>query len=345
MTRVDNEKTTFGRMRLPLVATALSLALLVTVACTGDAGAEGPDGSIGPPGRPGLTGERGPQGQTGPQGLAGSQGVAGSQGSAGPQGTQGPEGPGVPLEEVQGMVEEAVANFVPIPGAAPSPFVIAAGGRLYDNWISEIGASAPLTNQPLWADQSTNTRGGSDSYRCTECHGWDYKGAGGAYSSGSHFTGFTGVMRAGRTLTRDDLATVLNGSFNFKHDFGQVLSDSQVEALAAFLDIGLVDYSEFIVYETKKPRGTPDLANGQLRYSRTCSNCHGNDGLEINFGGAGSPEYIGDIASANPWEFLHKVLFGQPGPKAEEMPAVSTRGWTDQDLVDLLGYAQALFTE
>jgi thiosulfate dehydrogenase len=235
------------------------------------------------------------------------------------------------------MVAEALAATG---GVAVDVDLIAAGGRIYDNWMSETGIEALPGDHPLWATQSTNTRVGPSTYRCKECHGWDYKGAAGAYGSGSHFTGFTGVMKTGKSLTVEDIVAVLKGGFNADHDFRYDISRSNLNALATFLHDGLKNYSDLIDYETKLPRGIPILANGQTRYSRTCSSCHGSDGKGINFGSESSPTYIGDIATGNPWEFLHKSLYGQPGESA--MPAVSTRGWTDQDLTDLLAYAQSL---
>ncbi|MGE5123820.1 MAG: hypothetical protein ACM3H7_04830, partial [Acidobacteriaceae bacterium] len=90
---------------------------------------------------------------------------------------------------------------IPIPGAVPigegeptSSSSASRGGRLYDNWWVEAGVDEPTSDQPLWASQTTNTRSGSDTWRCKECHGWDYKGADGAYGSGSHMTGFPGVF-------------------------------------------------------------------------------------------------------------------------------------------------------
>src|SRR3989304_10438538 len=76
-------------------------------------------------------------------------------------------------------------------GPAGNP---ARGGQLYDEWWAVLGTEAPAADQPLWATQTTNTRSGGDTWRCKECHGWDYKGKDGAYGSGSHLTGFFGVM-------------------------------------------------------------------------------------------------------------------------------------------------------
>lgn len=85
------------------------------------------------------------------------------------------------------------------------------GGLLYDKWWAvgeeddhehddhEASGAAPEGDHPLWATQSTNERSGGDTWRCKECHGWDYKGADGAYGDGSHFTGFVGVLQMSGT--------------------------------------------------------------------------------------------------------------------------------------------------
>jgi thiosulfate dehydrogenase len=65
--------------------------------------------------------------------------------------------------------------------------------------------------------------------------------------------------------------------------------------------------------------------------------CHGADGKTINFGTASASEYVGTLANDNPWEFVHKVRFGQPG---ETMPAGVEKSWSVQDAVDILKHAQ-----
>jgi thiosulfate dehydrogenase len=147
-------------------------------------------------------------------------------------------------------------------------------------------------------------------------------------------------MRAGKTMSKDDLVQVLRGGFNANHDFRFDISRKNLDALATFLDLGLENYSEFIDYDTKLPRQIPVMANGETRYTRTCAGCHGADGKNLNFKTVATPQYLGDIAVGNPWEFLHKALYGQPGVSG--MPPVSTRGWSDQDLTDLLAYVQSL---
>ncbi|MCK4801506.1 MAG: hypothetical protein KAS84_05915, partial [Anaerolineales bacterium] len=98
------------------------------------------------------------------------------------------------------------------------------GGLLYDKWWKPLGLDAPEVDHPLWATQTDNTRSGDDTWRCKECHGWDYKGADGAYSSGSHFTGFVGVIQMVGSDPNEVLAA-LKGATNSDHDFSADLDE------------------------------------------------------------------------------------------------------------------------
>jgi thiosulfate dehydrogenase len=263
--------------------------------------------------------------------CTGDEGSQGPQGPQGPAGSQGPQGPPPSADDIKAAVQEVLA-----PGASASS--LAAGGRLYDKWWKEdAGATEPTADQALWALQTTNTRSGSTTSRCKECHGWDYKGPGGAYGSGSHYTGFTGVYRAGATLSEDGLIAVLSGATDYRHDFSGELSESAMEDLAGFLKYGLINDTEYINYSTKAAINA-NTANGQTLYEQTCSVCHGADGRLLLFGGE---DGVGDIADGNPWEFIHKVRAGQPGTA---MPSAIEAGWSIQDVVDVLGYSQTLPT-
>ena len=59
---------------------------------------------------------------------------------------------------------------------------ITIGAQLYDKWYALLKTTPPDENMPIWERQTTNTRSGPDTWRCAECHGWDYKGSEGAYS-------------------------------------------------------------------------------------------------------------------------------------------------------------------
>ncbi len=221
-----------------------------------------------------------------------------------------------------------------LPTSAP----VAEGGRLYDKWWKSIGAEAPAGDQPLWATQSTNERSGADTWRCKECHGWDYKGVDGAYGSGSHKTGFPGVWDA-QSMSAEEITAWLDGSKNADHNFADYLNEEQINMLVAFIQEGLVDKSKFINDDKTIVGG--DVDHGKALFSE-CAECHGDDGKLINFGDEGSPEYVGTVASDNPWEFSHKAYNGQPGAL---MLIGRNYGFTLQDLIDLTAYAQTLPTE
>ncbi|MBI2906662.1 MAG: c-type cytochrome [Chloroflexi bacterium] len=237
----------------------------------------------------------------------------------------------------------AVAVFAGLALAGPalqaSPANVAAGGKLYDKWwTASPGAAAPTGDHPLWSTQTTNTRKGLDTWRCKECHGWDYLGKDGAYGSGSHRTGFAGVIEAGKSKTAAQLVAILKGASNPRHNFSPQLSDASLANLAAFLKEGLYDTKGVVDYPTRKPLNA-DMSRGRTSYGSTCAPCHGADGTKLNFGSEKDPEFIGTLAASNPQEFLHKVRAGQPGAA---MPSAFESGWTLQDSANVLAFAQTL---
>ncbi len=214
----------------------------------------------------------------------------------------------------------------------PDATSLATGGQLYDKWWKVAdGATEPTTDQALMSTQTTNTRTGADSWRCKECHGWDYQGVDGAYGSGSHMSGFTGVYDA-VSLGVEEVKSILSGGSNADHDFSGVIDDDSLTTLAEFISNGgVIDISVHIDLETKEVIDG-DSANGKILYEATCVVCHGSDGAAI---GAA----LGELANGNPWETLHKIRFGQP---ASAMPSAVDSGWTLKEALDVLAYAQTL---
>ncbi len=53
-------------------------------------------------------------------------------------------------------------------------WAISRGGQLYDKWWAVIEADAPKTTHPAYP--AAGKKKGSTTWRCKECHGWDYKG-------------------------------------------------------------------------------------------------------------------------------------------------------------------------
>ena len=160
----------------------------------------------------------------------------------------------------------------------------------------------------------------------------------GAYRSGSHATGFTGIIAAS-SMPSHELSSWLDGSANADHDFSMFLEAEQIAMLVSFIQDGLVDVSSSINAD-KTVNGDP--VNGKKLYEASCQHCHGEDGVKINFGSKNEPEFVGTVAAGNPWEFLHKVSFGQPG---EHMPSGVNLGFSVQDRADIASHAQAFSTE
>jgi thiosulfate dehydrogenase len=215
------------------------------------------------------------------------------------------------------------------------------GGLLYDKWWVVNEGPEPAGDHPLYPP--VGQKSGSTTFRCKECHGWDYKGADGAYGSGSHFTGIGGVY--GTALSASELfdlirspdgdgsgGTTVNG-----HDFGNIgLTDLDIWDLVDFLLIELLDtdlyigpFNNFIGNETQ--------GDWDFNHHGMCWSCHGADGTEINFGTPEDPVWVGTVASENPWEFLHKARFGQPGTV---MPSWIDRFGSDQGAADIGLHAQ-----
>ena len=209
-------------------------------------------------------------------------------------------------------------------------FAIARGGQYYDKWWAVIDADEPQGTHPAYP--AAGKKKGSATWRCKECHGWDYKGKDGAYSTGSHFTGLKGITgMAGADLK--EIAGILRGE---PHNFTrQMMPNKAIERLALFVSTGQFDMDVYIDRQSKKAKG--DIKNGAKFYQTVCANCHGFDGKEINFKNEKKPEYIGTVANANPWETLHKVRHGQPG-----QPMVALIALDIQDLVDIVAYTQTL---
>jgi len=214
------------------------------------------------------------------------------------------------------------------------------GGRLYDSWFGETTADdTPTTDFSLYAT-TTGTQTGTATWRCKECHGWDYQGAAGAYATGSHSTGVAGVLNHG--LTNQELLDALQNTTT-GHDFSSVLAAADLLDLVRFLSEGLINTATHINSDKSIIGG--DAAAGQTLFEGTaqCSLCHGADGTTINFGDDVEPEYVGTVASDNPWEGLHKIRWGHPG--AAMPSAVVDTELTTQQQVDVLTHAQTLPTE
>jgi thiosulfate dehydrogenase len=206
----------------------------------------------------------------------------------------------------------------------------ARGGQLYDKWSAVLGSPVPKETHPSYP--ASGKQSGAGTWRCKECHGWDYRGNEGAYAKGSHHTGIKGISGMA-SQPPEQIAAILRSS---SHGYTEaMIPQAELMKLALFVSKGQLDMDPWIDRSTKRSRGS--AKDGAAAYQTICAVCHGFDGKALNFKTAEKPEYIGTIANDNPWEFLHKARFGQPG-----IPMISLITLPMEDIADILAYAQTL---
>jgi cytochrome c553 len=176
---------------------------------------------------------------------------------------------------------------------------------------------------------------GAATWRCKECHGWDYRGAEGAYAGGLHFTGITGVRRTVAMPVAEIHAIIMDDTHGFA---ARTMPQSAMEKIALFLSEGQIDMDRYIDRETKRALGDP--RRGAAFFQTICAVCHGFDGRDMNFHDEAHPEYVGTVADETPWKALHKIRFGQPGVGMVALAVLDI-----QDQVDILAYIQTLPVE
>jgi len=223
----------------------------------------------------------------------------------------------------------------------------AKGGKLYDQWWDAAGVTAPADTIPVWsaiAADSPNTATGSGTWRCKECHGWDYQGTDGAYGDGSsHYTGIKGLFDVRNVNPVNIYCAITNGTDEQPdHAF---LGDAMLSA-QAILDLtkfittidnqtGIIDYTQYISLTTKQPIGA-DTATGQELFKEAgCGSlsCHGPNGNLHE-------EPLGEIADDNPWETMHKIRFGHPGATMPAFAILEGFLYTPGQAANIVQYLQ-----
>jgi len=283
--------------------------------------------------------------------FTGCQGPEGPQGPAGPQGEIGPQGPAgsgscTVVDNGDGSYT-LTCDGVPVTfGETEEPSVylnadLVRGGQLYDKYWAVTGGDAPTGEHILYP--SFGQKSGGNTWRCKECHGWDYIGKDGRYKGGSHFTGIKGLFPASMSLWRAFLT--------IKEDHGYSatdLADADIWDLVKFYKEGMIDLSLIfsvdgtftgekelgkILYSS----GMPGSESGAVKTNTACSTCHGPDGTTELV--AGFDAFPGFLSNENPQEFLHKVRFGHPGTL---MPASESISGSLLNVSNLAAYSQTL---
>ncbi len=238
------------------------------------------------------------------------------------------------------------------------------GGRLYDRIWADTPPDEFAGDHPLWAerpDMATNNVKGAETWRCKECHGWDYLGADGQYGTGPHRTGFPGILGTERSPTElfrllgEEPSDLAGG-----HGYSRFMRERELWDLVRFCLEGAVETTDIInddgTFAGEGPAGEDLFARG-IGPERSCASCHGAQGQQMPHVDRGhddepdppeepederEPEHdetVGSVARENPWEFHHKARFGHPG---SPMHGYQRGGASHEDMAALGAFAQSL---
>ena len=191
---------------------------------------------------------------------------------------------------------------------------IARGGRLYEYWAHESRERDEIIPHPSFRTKDVRVDA-KDTWRCVECHGWDY--------DGNH--GFVGI-RDSAGGNPAEIVALLKAP---PHRFGELMHEGDLCDVANFVSRGQVDMASLI----NSARGLKtDTKNWENIFATTCANCHGLDGGRQR----GVPQ-LGETARNQPSKVLHVVLNGHAGGN---MPAL--RAFGTSMAVGILAYVQTL---
>jgi mono/diheme cytochrome c family protein len=237
------------------------------------------------------------------------------------------EGQATPKSEPYGGLESFVHGAPVQPAEA---WLRAAGGRIYDNWWEALDRPKPETTHPAYP--KAGQRSGANTWRCVECHGWDYRGNDGLYGSGERYTGIKGIRQAaGR-----DVASIAKLLRSAPHNYTPaMITDEELRRVAIFVSRGQDRSDRFIDLKTGQVKG--DAKRGAGLFQTTCAACHGFDGRALNWGTEQDPAYIGTEANTFPHEVLHKIRNSHPGALM-----INLRGFPLKDAVDILAFTRTL---
>ncbi len=227
--------------------------------------------------------------------------------------------------------DEEAQSFVHGAPTDPSEaWTLAAGGRIYDNWWDALDRKKPASGHPSYPADGKGS--GPNTWRCKECHGWDYKGRQGEYAKGDHYSGIKGIRGAqGRDPAR--IMAMLRAPL---HGYTQeMIKDDELRRVALFVTKGQHDVDRLKDKKTGNPVGSS--ARGRALYQTTCAACHGFDGKLLNWGSKDDPAFIGTDSNKFPWEVLHKIRNSHTG-----IAMINFRALPMEDALAVLAYSRTL---
>lgn len=236
--------------------------------------------------------------------------------------------PGGNMPALRTLGEETVASMLAYLQTLPSINLaasIANGGRLYDDWQVHTGGQRQALPHPAYPPKAYYANAASETWRCKECHGWDYKGNQGQYANGNHATGIKGI----RALAGAGPEKIMETLQSPTHLFGVVLKHRDLQDLANFVSYGQIDMDTLIDARTGHSRG--DATRGAAHYRSMCAGCHGLEGRFV------AKRHVGRVTREDPWHSVHNMLNGHPD---DTMPAL--REIDPKVISDILAHMQTL---
>ena len=208
-------------------------------------------------------------------------------------------------------------------------FVIALGGKLYDNLWAVVDTNVPYRRNPRFPSEVDLPA--DQTWRCVSCHGWDYKGGDGERAKLGRHDAFHSL----RHLAGTDPGLIVTKIRAAAHDYpDDTLPDFVLEILALFISAGQYD-RDALLDATGRAAGDPSL--GRDIFEGACMNCHLPDGRAHLTGEPGDRSSLGWVARNRPEQALHKIRNGVPGA---DMLAV--RFLQEDQIRDLFTYLQTL---
>jgi mono/diheme cytochrome c family protein len=220
----------------------------------------------------------------------------------------------------------ALLVAVAMPAWAEEPSSLSRGGRLYDNWYRELGEKPPLQRHPAYPIGGAVAAEGAKTWRCVECHGWDYRGKDGQFGRGERYTGIKGIAGMAGAAPERVMAVLTDAT----HGYGEVMDRDDLLDLARFVAAGQTPLMARI--DPASGRLVAEIQGTAGLYQTVCAICHGADGQSIQ-----SIPPLGDLAREDPWQTLHNVVNGHAGGA---MP--SLRLLEEAQILGILAYMQGL---
>jgi mono/diheme cytochrome c family protein len=225
------------------------------------------------------------------------------------------------------LLADTLAYIQALPARDPTAAIVR-GGRLYANWYKEKGREAPAGLHPAFPADKTEGMPLQNSWRCVECHGWDYRGRDGVTAETGRNLGIKGISG----MTGADPRAIVAILRDQTHRYGGLLSERDVLDLANFVSRGQVDMARFVDRDSRRIKG--DAVKAEPYYQTICATCHGREGRQVR-----TMPPLGRMAVDDPWHAVHSVFNGHPG---DAMPPL--RAMPEDIIAGVLAFAQTLPT-